>query len=143
MLTAPRGGSHKKKSRCVRNNGRVARKHLQKRAITSKNAKSPPKSAKTPPKTNKKHPQQKFRAYAQKISPDAKTKKNPMAPPGPSNRRKFRSGLESTRLDSAISIVVAWPGVVRELPKQEKCSRPPGRPAAASQWKMATKHVRK
>ena len=29
------------------------------------------------------------------------------------------------------------------IPKQEKCSRPPGRPAAASQRRMATKHVLK
>ena len=30
-----------------------------------------------------------------------------------------------------------------QLAKQEKCSRSPGRPAAASQWKMATRHVLK
>ena len=83
--------SQKKKSRCTRNNGRVARKHPQ-------NAKSPKKSAKAPHRrknttTNaKKCIYKNLRAYARKISPDAKTKKPiPMAPPGPSNRGNARS----------------------------------------------------
>ena len=79
LLTAPRGGKAKKNLRCARNNGRVARKH-------------PPKAQKHHQKRTKNT--HKNRAYARKISPDAKTKKPiPMAPPGPSNRRNFRSAI--------------------------------------------------
>ena len=51
------------------------------------------KTQKTPPKNAKNTPNKKNRAYARKKSPNAKKKKKPilMAPPGPSNRRNFRS----------------------------------------------------
>ena len=40
-------------------------------------------------------------------------------------------------------LLIAWPGVLQVIPKQEKCSRSPGRPAAASQRRISTKHVLK
>ena len=73
LLTAPRGGkAREKKLRCARNNGRVARKHPPPKAKSPQTLRNHHQKAQKTPQKTQKH--QKKRAYARKISPDAKTK---------------------------------------------------------------------
>ena len=81
VFSRPRGEKATQKNRA---NARKTKKKHQKAQ------KHPQKTTKTP-KNTKKTPIF-FRAYARKISPNAKKKKPiPMAPPGPSNRKNSRS----------------------------------------------------
>ena len=54
-----------------------------------------------------------------------------------------RSCIGPRHTDESAPCLVAWPKDVQERPKQDKCARPPGQSAVASQWKKATKHVLK